>query len=176
MNKNMENLMLPSLGLSLGPFGLFARPTGLKHDDVSRRLAFCSSAPFRVGPSSRTLPVLVPLPLDRVVFVLFCICHHRSAPATMRQTQAKAVAGVTQVLRQTKMAKADKKKMSEKGGGLQKPSNDSKAVNIDSMTWKERYDFLVENITVEPMLACYIIPSVLASLATQNLNLEKACL
>ncbi|VEN41979.1 unnamed protein product [Callosobruchus maculatus] len=73
------------------------------------------------------------------------------------------------------MAKADKKKMSEKGGGLQKPSNDSKAVNIDSMTWKERYDFLVENITVEPMLACYIIPSVLASLATQNLNLEKAC-
>lgn len=25
------------------------------------------------------------------------------------------------------------------------------------------------------MLACYVIPSVLASLATQNLNLEKAC-
>ncbi|CAH1967114.1 unnamed protein product [Acanthoscelides obtectus] len=76
------------------------------------------------------------------------------------------------------MAKADKKKkMSEKGGaGVQKSTNgDSKAVNIDSMTWKERYDFLVDNITVEPMLACYIIPSVLASLATQNLNLEKAC-
>jgi MFS transporter, PCFT/HCP family, solute carrier family 46, member 3 len=30
-------------------------------------------------------------------------------------------------------------------------------------------------ITIEPMLACYIMPSVLASLATQNLNLEKAC-
>ncbi|XP_022194993.2 uncharacterized protein LOC111052574 isoform X1 [Nilaparvata lugens] len=32
-----------------------------------------------------------------------------------------------------------------------------------------------KNITVEPMLIFYIIPSVLASLATQNLNLEKAC-
>lgn len=31
------------------------------------------------------------------------------------------------------------------------------------------------HVTVEPMLACYIMPSVLASLATQNLNLEKAC-
>lgn len=32
-----------------------------------------------------------------------------------------------------------------------------------------------DNITVEPLLAFYIIPSILASLATQNLNLEKAC-
>lgn len=40
---------------------------------------------------------------------------------------------------------------------------------------KEKYRYLVNNITVEPMLAAYIIPSVLASLATQNLNLEKAC-
>ncbi|XP_044728955.1 uncharacterized protein LOC123292386 [Chrysoperla carnea] len=31
------------------------------------------------------------------------------------------------------------------------------------------------NITVEPMMACYIMPSVLSSLAVQNLNLEKAC-
>lgn len=43
------------------------------------------------------------------------------------------------------------------------------------MTWKERISYLWNNITVEPMLACYIMPSVLASLATQNLNLEKAC-
>lgn len=40
---------------------------------------------------------------------------------------------------------------------------------------KEKARYLIKNITVEPMLACYIIPSVLASLATQNLNLEKAC-
>lgn len=32
-----------------------------------------------------------------------------------------------------------------------------------------------DNMTVEPMLAWYIIGSCVASLATQNLNLEKAC-
>lgn len=31
------------------------------------------------------------------------------------------------------------------------------------------------DVTVEPLLACFVIPSVLASLATVNLNLEKAC-
>jgi MFS transporter, PCFT/HCP family, solute carrier family 46, member 3 len=30
-------------------------------------------------------------------------------------------------------------------------------------------------ITIEPMLSLYIMSSVLAGLATQNLNLEKAC-
>lgn len=43
------------------------------------------------------------------------------------------------------------------------------------MPWTERMSYLWDSITVEPMLACYIMPSVLASLATQNLNLEKAC-
>uniref|UniRef100_A0A182SS61 Major facilitator superfamily (MFS) profile domain-containing protein n=1 Tax=Anopheles maculatus TaxID=74869 RepID=A0A182SS61_9DIPT len=42
-------------------------------------------------------------------------------------------------------------------------------------TLRERYLYFKRNITVEPMLACYIMPSVLAGLATQNLNLEKAC-
>lgn len=40
---------------------------------------------------------------------------------------------------------------------------------------REKYLYFKRNITVEPMLACYIMPSVLAGLATQNLNLEKAC-
>ncbi|XP_066600366.1 probable peptidoglycan muropeptide transporter SLC46 [Prorops nasuta] len=44
-----------------------------------------------------------------------------------------------------------------------------------SMTWTERFKFFTSNITVEPMVAFFVIPSVLASLATQNLNLEKAC-
>ncbi|KAK0174940.1 hypothetical protein PV327_010643 [Microctonus hyperodae] len=44
-----------------------------------------------------------------------------------------------------------------------------------SMSVKQKWNFLSSNITVEPMVACYIMPSVLASLATQNLNLEKAC-
>lgn len=39
----------------------------------------------------------------------------------------------------------------------------------------QKIRYLVRNITVEPMLACYIVPCVLAGIATQNLNLEKAC-
>ncbi|XP_014613798.1 PREDICTED: uncharacterized protein LOC106792138 [Polistes canadensis] len=44
-----------------------------------------------------------------------------------------------------------------------------------SMTIRQKWTLLTSNITVEPMIACYVIPSMLASLATQNLNLEKAC-
>lgn len=43
------------------------------------------------------------------------------------------------------------------------------------LTRREKWQYIKRNITVEPMLACYIMPSVLAGLATQNLNLEKAC-
>lgn len=43
------------------------------------------------------------------------------------------------------------------------------------MSFGEKFKFVRSKITVEPLLACYIMPSVLASLATQNLNLEKAC-
>ncbi|XP_058463536.1 lysosomal proton-coupled steroid conjugate and bile acid symporter SLC46A3-like [Malaya genurostris] len=42
-------------------------------------------------------------------------------------------------------------------------------------TLREKLCYLRNNITVEPVVACYIMPSVLAGLATQNLNLEKAC-
>lgn len=50
----------------------------------------------------------------------------------------------------------------------------------DEKTWKkmsvrEKYDYVSSHITVEPVLACYIMPCVFAGLATQNLNLEKAC-
>jgi PCFT/HCP family folate transporter-like MFS transporter 1/3 len=44
-----------------------------------------------------------------------------------------------------------------------------------NMTNREKWKYFTTNITVEPMLACYIVPCVLAMLATQNLNLEKAC-
>lgn len=43
------------------------------------------------------------------------------------------------------------------------------------MTYSEKIRFVITNITVEPVLACYIIPSVFSGLATQNLNIEKAC-
>lgn len=42
-------------------------------------------------------------------------------------------------------------------------------------TFRQKLQFIKSKITVEPILACYIMPSVLAGLATQNLNLEKAC-
>ncbi|XP_012286336.1 uncharacterized protein LOC105702940 [Orussus abietinus] len=58
--------------------------------------------------------------------------------------------------------------------------SEKKAPEGDVLAWKsmtvgQKWSFLTKNITVEPMVACYIMPSVLASLATQNLNLEKAC-
>lgn len=51
-----------------------------------------------------------------------------------------------------------------------------KSSNIwKSMTFKEKTIYFCRNITVEPILACYIIPAVLSGIGTQNLNLEKAC-
>lgn len=44
-----------------------------------------------------------------------------------------------------------------------------------SMTIIQKVKYVWQNVTVEPLLACYIMPSVLSGLATQNLNLEKAC-
>ncbi|XP_076252114.1 putative peptidoglycan muropeptide transporter SLC46 isoform X2 [Rhynchophorus ferrugineus] len=97
----------------------------------------------------------------------------------MRQTQARAVAGITcQVLKKkTKMTKTarTKTKSDDKNDTKNVSEDKPKEKTMDSMSWTEKYQFLRENITVEPMLACYIIPSVFASLATQNLNLEKAC-
>lgn len=43
------------------------------------------------------------------------------------------------------------------------------------LSFLDKLRYLYTNMTVEPMLAWYIIGSVVASLATQNLNLEKAC-
>lgn len=43
------------------------------------------------------------------------------------------------------------------------------------LTFTEKLRTIKNNITVEPIMLCYIMPSILASLTTQNLNLEKAC-
>ncbi|KAJ8732510.1 hypothetical protein PYW07_015109 [Mythimna separata] len=43
------------------------------------------------------------------------------------------------------------------------------------LTFRQRLKLIKDNTTVEPIMACYVMPSVLASLAIQNLNLEKAC-
>ncbi|XP_026328952.1 proton-coupled folate transporter-like [Hyposmocoma kahamanoa] len=42
-------------------------------------------------------------------------------------------------------------------------------------TLKEKYQSFMENITIEPVLVCSTIPITLSRLATQNLNLDKAC-
>lgn len=43
------------------------------------------------------------------------------------------------------------------------------------MSFKEKCHYLWNNITVEPLLAFFVMPSMLTNLGTQNLNLEKAC-
>ncbi|KAH9629213.1 hypothetical protein HF086_009603 [Spodoptera exigua] len=48
-------------------------------------------------------------------------------------------------------------------------------VKKKKLTFRERLKLIKDNTTVEPIMACYVMPSVLASLAIQNLNLEKAC-
>lgn len=50
-----------------------------------------------------------------------------------------------------------------------------KPKGMQDMSLREKLKFLTSHITVEPMLLCYIVPSILAALATQNLNLDKAC-
>ncbi|XP_022129323.2 proton-coupled folate transporter [Pieris rapae] len=55
------------------------------------------------------------------------------------------------------------------------PLNNTQNV-VPKRTLLEKFKVMKDNITVEPIMACYIMPSVLASIATQNLNLEKACL
>lgn len=54
-------------------------------------------------------------------------------------------------------------------------ANEKEVISWKSMTIRQKWNFFTSSITVEPMVACYVMPSVLASLATQNLNLEKAC-
>lgn len=43
------------------------------------------------------------------------------------------------------------------------------------MKIRKRVNYLLQNITVEPMMAFYILPSVISALAVQNLILLKAC-
>lgn len=43
------------------------------------------------------------------------------------------------------------------------------------MTLKQKFNYLRNNVTVEPLLACFVMPSMLTNLGTQNLFLEKAC-
>ncbi|CAF4755551.1 unnamed protein product [Pieris macdunnoughi] len=50
-----------------------------------------------------------------------------------------------------------------------------KTKDIKKKTLRERIADIRENITLEPVLITYVIPGSLSRLATQNLNLDKAC-
>ncbi|XP_047986189.1 proton-coupled folate transporter-like [Leguminivora glycinivorella] len=54
-------------------------------------------------------------------------------------------------------------------------ANSSSANQKQRKTLKEKIKYVKDNITVEPVVACFVVPGVLARLATQNLNLDKAC-
>lgn len=55
------------------------------------------------------------------------------------------------------------------------PPPDESHETWQAMNIVSKAKFMLKHCTVEPMLGCYIVSSVLASLATQNLNLQKAC-
>ncbi|XP_074030486.1 probable peptidoglycan muropeptide transporter SLC46 isoform X2 [Leptinotarsa decemlineata] len=54
-------------------------------------------------------------------------------------------------------------------------NHDTIIVKSKTVSWKDKWNNFFKNITVEPLMAFYIVPCVFANLATQNLNLEKAC-
>lgn len=43
------------------------------------------------------------------------------------------------------------------------------------LTKYEQIKLILKNITVEPMMVCYILPSVMTNVVNQNLSMEKAC-
>lgn len=43
------------------------------------------------------------------------------------------------------------------------------------MSTREKIHTFRDNVTVEPLIMLFVIPSMLTNLATQNLYLEKAC-
>lgn len=47
--------------------------------------------------------------------------------------------------------------------------------NKTEMSVSERIRFACGRITIEPMVVCYVLPSMLLVLSVQNLNIEKAC-
>lgn len=112
----------------------------------------------------------------RILFVLRgtiinCWCHRRS---TVRLYRWSFVFSDTNLdMAETNSAKTDRDDDGSSGGG------DNGAVRDDN-GWREmgfgsKVKHVVQNITVEPMLALFQVSSVLSGLTTQNLNLQKAC-
>ncbi|KAG6464647.1 hypothetical protein O3G_MSEX014648 [Manduca sexta] len=60
-----------------------------------------------------------------------------------------------------------------KTGTVGEPRKDENKMKKSSV--REKLMQIRSNITVEPIIACYIMSNVFSGLAVQNLNLEKAC-
>lgn len=54
-------------------------------------------------------------------------------------------------------------------------SNTKPGKLLKDMSFSEKCHYIYDNITLEPMVACFVLPSMLLMLGVQNLNLEKAC-
>lgn len=77
-------------------------------------------------------------------------------------------------LEKSKSIEADLQSLSQMG----ETQSESPAPQITTKLPKtlcEKAKLVLTNITVEPLFFFYVLPSVMCSLATQNLNLEKAC-
>lgn len=55
------------------------------------------------------------------------------------------------------------------------PTKKENGTLFKDMSFSEKVRYIYKNITLEPMVACFILPSMLLMLGVQNLNLEKAC-
>ncbi|XP_063905080.1 probable peptidoglycan muropeptide transporter SLC46 [Zophobas morio] len=53
--------------------------------------------------------------------------------------------------------------------------SESKKVRRYCQEWVAKIRTVLSNITVEPILMCFVLPCIMANLATQNLNMDKAC-
>lgn len=77
---------------------------------------------------------------------------------------------IIMALEKSKSIEAD---LNLQSGYIEEEPEDQKPKIEQSFCQKTKWIF--QNITVEPIMICYVLPSVMSSLAVQNLTLEKAC-
>nr|XP_034824587.1 proton-coupled folate transporter-like [Maniola hyperantus] len=71
----------------------------------------------------------------------------------------------------------DRENLKDSAGNAeeQQPLKIQSKIVIKNMTCWEKFQYVRSNITVEPVVGFFVFPSILSMLATQNLNLDKAC-
>lgn len=75
---------------------------------------------------------------------------------------------------ETKMEKDKEDKMASENIE-ELPLKTEAKINMKDMSLGEKIKYFKSNITVEPVVGFFVMPGVLAMLAIQNLNLDKAC-